>query len=165
MEELYLVAGRSRRKNEITNLHHYRVELFFSVIDMQLKELNDRFTEVTTELLVCVACLSPIDSFSAFDKQKIIRLASFYPNDFSLIERMALGDELDAYIFDMQNSGDFSRIKSLGELAQNLVSKKRNVVYPSLYRLLKFALLLPVATATVERAFSAMKIVKNRMRN
>jgi hypothetical protein len=32
------------------------------------------------------------------------------------------------------------------------------------YRLLKLALTLPVATATVERCFSAMKIVKNALR-
>ena len=33
MEKLYLVAGRSRSKNETTNLHHYQVELFYTVID------------------------------------------------------------------------------------------------------------------------------------
>ena len=80
-------------------MHHYQVELFYTVIDRQLKELNERFTEATTELLVCVACLSPNDSVSAFDKQKLIHLASFYPNDFSLMERFALDDELDAYIY------------------------------------------------------------------
>ena len=34
-----------------------------------------------------------------------------------------------------------------------------------MFRLLKLALTLPVATATVERCFSAMKIVKNALRN
>ena len=57
MEELYLVAGRSRSKNETTNLHHYQVELFYIVIDRQLKKLNKWFTEATIELLVCVACV------------------------------------------------------------------------------------------------------------
>ena len=33
------------------------------------------------------------------------------------------------------------------------------------YRLLKLVLTLPVSTATTERAFSAMKIVKTRLRN
>ena len=67
------------------------------MINKQLKKLNERFIEATIELLVCVACLNPIDSFSAFDKQKLIHLASFYLNDFSLMERFAFGDELDAY--------------------------------------------------------------------
>ena len=64
MDKLYLVIDRSRDKNETTNLHHYQVELFYTVIDRQLKELNEYFSEATTVLLVCVACLSPIDSFS-----------------------------------------------------------------------------------------------------
>jgi hypothetical protein len=33
------------------------------------------------------------------------------------------------------------------------------------YRLIELALILPVATATVERAFSAMKIIKTELRN
>ena len=32
------------------------------------------------------------------------------------------------------------------------------------YRLIELALILPVATATVERAFSAMKIIKTELR-
>ncbi|KAL0557020.1 hypothetical protein IC582_005538 [Cucumis melo] len=38
-------------------------------------------------------------------------------------------------------------------------------VYPLVYQLLTLALILPVATATVERIFSAMNIVKTRLRN
>jgi hypothetical protein len=38
-------------------------------------------------------------------------------------------------------------------------------VFPLVYRLIELALLLPVATATVERAFSAMKIIKTELRN
>ena len=34
-----------------------------------------------------------------------------------------------------------------------------------MYKLIKLALVLPVATASVERAFSAMNIVKTRLRN
>ena len=134
MDELYLVIGRSRGKNETTNLHHYQVELFYTIIDRQLKELNERFIEATTELLVCVICLSQIDSFSAFDKQ--IHLPSFYPNDFSLMECFAISDELDAYIYIyiyiyMCNNNEFTGLRSLGELAQNLICNKRSGVYLS----------------------------------
>ncbi len=68
----------------MTNLHHYRVELFYAIIDKQLQKLNNRFTKSNTELLLCVSCLSPSDSFATFDKKKLIRLAQFYPKDFSL---------------------------------------------------------------------------------
>ena len=72
MDEIFVVGVRPRRNvPQITNLHHYRVDLFFEVIDLQLQELNNRFPKETTELLLCMACLNPSDSFLAFDKKKI----------------------------------------------------------------------------------------------
>ncbi|CAL8995848.1 unnamed protein product [Prunus brigantina] len=60
MDEEYVIPGRSRRNAPMkTNYHRYRVEIFIHVIDEQLAELNDRFNEVSTELLTCLACLSP----------------------------------------------------------------------------------------------------------
>ena len=102
MDDLFVDRKRSRRKAEVTNLHFYRVEIFYTTIDMQLKELNDRFNEVTTELLLCVACFNPSDSFSAFNKEKLIRLSQFYPDDFSDSDRLILDYQLEIYIIDMQ---------------------------------------------------------------
>ncbi|XP_017235240.1 uncharacterized protein LOC108209045 [Daucus carota subsp. sativus] len=83
MDEKFVDKGRSRRNSQnIMNLHHYKVESFFITVDMQLRELNNRFTETNSELLLCIACLNPMDSFAAFDKQKLIRLAQFYPYEF-----------------------------------------------------------------------------------
>ncbi|XP_049367126.1 uncharacterized protein LOC125832037 [Solanum verrucosum] len=99
----------------------------------QLQELNDRFDEVTTELLYGAACLNPVDSFSSFDIQKIMRMVELYPDNF---------DELSI-----------------------LVQTKKHSCYPLVFHLVKFVLLLPVATASVERAFSGMKFIKNELRS
>ena len=41
MEAMFVVSGRPQRNTQQnTNLHHYRVELFYTIIDMQLQELN-----------------------------------------------------------------------------------------------------------------------------
>ena len=132
---------------------------------MQLQELNSRFTEVNTELFLCVACLNPCDSFIAFDKQKLLRLAQFYPQDFSPIELMILNDQLETYIIDMHSSSEFSELKGISDLAQKMVETKRHIVYPLVYLLVILALVLPVATATMERTFYVMNIVKNRLQN
>ena len=69
MDDKYKLRGCSRQKSQgITNLHHFRYELFNNIIDMQLTELDDHFTETSTELLLCVVCLNLGDSFSAFNK-------------------------------------------------------------------------------------------------
>ena len=42
---------------------------------------------------------------------------------------------------------------------------KKHIIFFKVYLLLKLALILPVATASVERAFSAMKLIKTDIRN
>ena len=46
-----------------------------------------------------------------------------------------------------------------------MVQKQKDLTFPLVYMLVKLALILPVATATVERAFSAMNLIKNVLRN
>ncbi|XP_027185913.1 uncharacterized protein LOC113783871 [Coffea eugenioides] len=56
-------------------------------------------------------------------------------------------------------------VGDLGSLAQQMVKTGKNTVFPLVYRLIQLALVLPVATASVERVFSAMNIVKTDLRN
>lgn len=166
MENMFLTPGRSRRRvQEITNMHHYRIDLFCAILDMQLQELNSRFNEVNTELLLCLACLCPKDSFAAFNKEKLLRLAQLYPKDFSQVDLMALDTQLGVYIMDMQSSVEFSELNGIGDLAQKMVETNKHKVFSLVYLLVTLALLLPVATATVERVFSAMNYVKSRLRS
>ena len=46
-----------------------------------------------------------------------------------------------------------------------MVEMKKNVSYLLVYSLVTLALILLVATATIERAFSTMNIIKNRLHN
>jgi hypothetical protein len=46
-----------------------------------------------------------------------------------------------------------------------MVQLERHIVFPLVYHIIELALLLPMATATVERAFSAMKIIRTELRN
>ncbi|KAM4071761.1 hypothetical protein ACB094_11G085200 [Castanea mollissima] len=166
MDEIFVVSGRPRRNTQQnTNLHHYRVELFYTVIDMQFQELNNRFSEVNTDLLICLACLNPSNSFVAFDKKKRIHLAKFYPYDFPGTDILALDSQLQNFIFDMRNNDLFLELQGVSELAEKLVSTRKHETYPLVYLLVKLALTLPVATAIVERSFSAMKYIKNELRN
>ncbi|KAK9998156.1 hypothetical protein SO802_017759 [Lithocarpus litseifolius] len=131
------------------------------VIDMQLQELNNRFSEANTDLLLCMACLNSSNSFVAFGKEKLIRLAKFYPSDFIGTDILALDSQLQNYIFDMRSNDLFLELQGVSELAEKLVYTRKHETYPLVYLLVKLALTLPVATATVERSFSAMKYIKN----
>ncbi|CAN6718608.1 unnamed protein product [Malus baccata var. baccata] len=158
--------GKSLRKApRKTNHHHYKVELFFEVIDFRLTELDDRFVEGNTELLICFVYLSPNDSFVAFDKEKLVRLAHMYPKDFTYQDRSALQDQLDIYIHFVHSDNDFSQFWGINELAKKMVEKGLHQIFAYVYLLVQLALVLPVATASVERTFSAMDIIKGPLSN
>ncbi|XP_029150132.1 uncharacterized protein [Arachis hypogaea] len=111
------------------------------------------------------ACLNPRHSFFAFDKEKLIQLAQFYPLEFSSTQLLALDSQLENFILDVRSDDHFSDLNGIGALSQKLVETRKNIVYPLVFLLLKLALVLPVATASVERTFSAMNIIKSRLRN
>ncbi|XP_024164619.1 zinc finger MYM-type protein 1-like [Rosa chinensis] len=166
MDDQYVCPGKSRRRApEMTNMHYYRFDFFCAVIDFQLQELDNRFSEATTELLLCLASLSPNYSFATYNKQSLMRLAELYPHDFSASELLLLECQLETYIDDVRSNNKFQQLQGIADLAKKLVETRKHKTYPYAYLLITLALVLPVATASVERAFSAMNIIKNRIRN
>jgi hypothetical protein len=65
----------------------------------------------------------------------------------------------------MRKDDNFQGLGNLVDLSVKLVQIGRHLVHHLVYLLLKLVLILPVATANVERAFSAMSIVKSKLRN
>ena len=166
IDKIFVVRGRLRRNTQQnTNLHNYCVELFYTVIDMQLQEFNNRFSETNTDLLLCMAYLNPSNSFVDFDKEKLIRLVKFYLSDFFRTDILALDSQLHNYVFDMRNNNLFLGIQGVSELAKNLVNTGKYETYLLVYLFVKLVLTLLVGTTIVERNFSAMKHIKNELLN
>ncbi|XP_042450906.1 uncharacterized protein LOC122035840 [Zingiber officinale] len=137
----------------------------FTVVDLIIQEMNNRFSEVSTELLGCISCLHPRNSFSQFDVDKLIHLVDFYPEDFYGTDYLFLEQQLMSYFYNLRDDPYFSSIDDLGILAQKLVETEKHLVFPLVYRMIELTLVLPVATASIERVFSAMKTVKTDLRN
>ncbi|XP_022040705.2 uncharacterized protein LOC118483254 [Helianthus annuus] len=165
MEDEYVDPKNRRRKTNITNRHHFVVNNFNTVLDMQIQELGNRFNEVTTNLLTCMSSLSPRDNFSSFNKLNLLKLAEMYPYDFTFDEKDKLIDELGHYISNMKRDSRFDNLNGVSDLAKRMVETRKHIEYQLVYRLIKLSLVLPVATASVERSFSSMKLVKTELRN
>ena len=166
MDEEILVRGRSRRDGfTVTNLHYYRTEIYFVVVDRIRAEMDHRFNEVSSEILTCFACLHPKNSFSKFDANKLARLAEIYDEDFFIGDRAIIIDQLETFIIHVRRQPVFANCEDIASLATKMVETEKHLVFPLVYKLIELALILPVSTATVERAFSAMKIIKTELRN
>ncbi|KAG2641585.1 hypothetical protein PVAP13_2KG226558 [Panicum virgatum] len=157
MDGQYVPYGRSARfaRNQTID-DHFRREVFIGVIDHISQELDNRFDEVNLELLSCMSAFSPTDSFASFKAQNLCRLADFYPNDFFESHLVKLELQLDNCIYDIRHEDSFKGLNNLVELSTKLVQTGRHKIYDMVYNLLKLVLLLPVATASVERVFSAL---------
>ncbi|KAH1199043.1 hypothetical protein GmHk_18G052493 [Glycine max] len=54
LDALYVQGKKPRRHattSSVSDLHHYKHDYLFSILDLQLHEINDRFDEDNTELL------------------------------------------------------------------------------------------------------------------
>ena len=76
-----------------------------------------------------------------------------------------LDNQLEIYIHNRQFTEEFSAFRRIGQLVEKMVEMKKNVSYPLVYSLVILAWILLVATTTVERVFSTMNVIKNRLRN
>lgn len=110
-------------------------------------------------LLRCVLCLSSIKSFATFDVNKLFRMTELYPNDFIDVSQVALHHQFNNYITNVRSERKFAKLKGLSDLRVKLVETNKCNTFAMVYKLLKLTLLLPVATASVECVFSAMKVV------
>ncbi|KRH71710.1 hypothetical protein GLYMA_02G163400v4 [Glycine max] len=132
MDDEIPVRGRSRAEGRtITNLHHYRAEIFYVAIDKICVEMDHRFSE----------------------------------GNFSDDDRGTIRDQLETYVLQVRRNASFSTCEDVQSLAMKMVQTEKHLVFPLVYKLIELALILPVSTASVERAFSAMKIIKSKLRN
>jgi hypothetical protein len=167
MNACFSSVRRSRRKEKsVTIEHHYRVDIFTAIIDQQLQELNNRFNEQAIELLKLSTALDPRNSYKLFNVEDICLLVDkFYPQDFSDQEKIHLRLQLQHYELDVPNHPKLKSMSSIADLCQGLVETEKSTIYPLVDRLIRLILTLLVSTTTTEQAFSAMKIVKTRLRN
>ncbi|GJX70630.1 zinc finger MYM-type protein 1-like protein [Tanacetum coccineum] len=165
MDEVYVSPNGRRRMVNINSRHFFEVECLNTVVDMQIQEFSDCFSEASTELLANMACLNLFDSFVQFNTSKFVWLNELYPNDFDSVERMELESQLNLYYANVTKDNTFVDLNGIADLTTMIVKKRKHISYPLVSRLLKFTLIFSVVTASVERCFSAMKIAKSNLRN
>jgi hypothetical protein len=77
------VFRRFMQESVVSNDHFYRYQVFYSIIDVILSELNHRFPSIVTDLLNCTTAFDPRGNFLKYDEDKLKKLATFYAADFN----------------------------------------------------------------------------------
>lgn len=85
MDEMHVPRGsKSKHRVQVDGISNedYYQSVMYAVIDLLRVELDDRFSETSTMLLIGMGCFDPTNSFSNFDKGKILEMAHLYPDGF-----------------------------------------------------------------------------------
>ncbi|KAK9706663.1 hypothetical protein RND81_07G143000 [Saponaria officinalis] len=163
MEDHYIYGrGRFRQpKDRVTNLHYFRYDVFIAAINSQLHELDFIFNDEMIELLSLSSSLDPKRKFQNFKADDIYKLVSkFYPADFTEQEKLNLKSQLDLFLLEIKKHPQLDSLKSISDLCRWLAETENGEIYYLIERLVRLVLTLQVSTATAERAFSAMKLIK-----
>ena len=117
------------------------------------------------ELLRLSLALEPREALKSFRSSDLcLQVENFYPQDFTDYDKQVLKNQLYHFEHNVVQDLEFKELKSLFELSQWLVRTRNSEHYKLVYRIVRLVLTLPVSTATTERAFSAMKVVKTNLR-
>ncbi|CAF4203555.1 unnamed protein product [Rotaria magnacalcarata] len=143
------------QKSFHSNENKFRDELFYSLIDSILIELNNRFSDDNILLFSSVSAVHP--SNQQFLEIEFLKpLASHLLVDFKLLE-----NELNIVKHFIREK--IASMKTIQDLLTEL--KPVNEAFPATISLLRGALCLPVSSTTCERSFSRMKLIKTYCRN
>ena len=124
-------VGQSLHKKSVIVEHHYRVNIFTSIIDQQLQKLNNRFNEQTIELLKLSTTLDPkLFSYKLFSVEDILLVDKFYPENFSNQERIYLRFQLQHYKLDVPNHPKLRNMSLTTNLCQRLIEIEKPTIYP-----------------------------------
>ncbi|XP_059664257.1 uncharacterized protein LOC132310032 [Cornus florida] len=125
-----------------------------------------QFSEKAMKLITLSSALDPRDGYKLFNVEDICTLVDeFYPQDFMGQERIILTFQLQHYKVEVLAHSHLKNMSTIFELCRGLVIIEKSKIYFLIDMLIRLVWTLPVSTATTERVFSTMKLVKTQLRN
>ena len=128
--------------------------------------MNNIFNEQAIDLLTLSCSLSHEDKYKTFDVDTICTLIeNYYPMHFSDHEKINLPFHLRHFLFDDRQSSTLKNLSTSQEWCSCLASTRQTKKYLLIDKLLRLIFTLLVSIATTKRSFSAIKIIKSKLRN
>ncbi|XP_034064839.1 zinc finger MYM-type protein 1-like isoform X2 [Gymnodraco acuticeps] len=157
LAESFVLTTVGQRETE-QDKHGFRTAFFYPVIDQMLNELNRRFSNTNCDMMNSIQALNP--KSDAFLKEtSLFSFAQLYDANIE-----DLGHELHQFsrILDRKIKTGMQRPDSSVELVQ-LIEPYKEVFLSSSD--CKIAVAIPVSSASCERSFSTLKLVKTVLRS
>lgn len=163
----YLLLQQNQVPGGRTNYEPFTTELT-TVIDDLLADLDARFSDEMITVFRAMKCLSPHDDFGCYCEEDLLTLVQVdhFKGDFTDYERQYIQTEMRQVIFQLRIDFDLehrSKMK-IQDVMIWLTIWHRNV-FEVVTRLCILVCVLPVSSASAERNFSGLKLMKTRLRS
>lgn len=141
----------------------YRVEFYYDIVDVILEQIDHRFSQSTQQLLKSFSCLAPeVLLNSSYDPSSELNyLCTFYEIPVDTMAKLYS----EYCLFRNARVDLLKESKTILQVLQILSTTGFHRVYPLLYRLYRIFVTLPITSASCERCFSKLTIVKNKLRS
>ena len=171
----------------ISTIREYRQKVAIPYLDQLSMNINNRFLDKAVKLLVAtsifnLSLLPQEQSLNSYGLQEITDLADFYGSEASvefqgaiyksspLLDREELLSEWKFFRRAFYKEKELISSKNANPDMQEVFQSMQKTevykgIFPQTFKLSNIILAFPVGTATVERSFSDMKMIKTRLRN
>ena len=147
-------------REEISNRDVFRIEIILPVIDCLMSELNRRFSDQACAIMQGIQALNPSgDCF--LNIAKLDQFAKQYDSDLDDFHHEL--HQLDRMLQRNKAKEESSPLHTLLDLVRFLEPFAE--AFHETFRLAKIAIILPASSASCERSFSTMKLIKTYLRN
>ena len=153
------------------NEHHHgtlesrlRVEFYYQVLDVMIEQIEQRFSQETNHLLLCFNYLQPEKLLRREEtaeedcKDSLTYLGNYYGLDVTALI-------VEYSLFKESRRDCLQTCTTALDVLKVFLETGLHRVYTQLYKLYKILVTLPITTASCERSFSKLTIVKNKLRS
>jgi len=134
------------------------------MVDGVIQDIDTRFTALT-KYYNNFGFLYEINNLKSLSNDELLK----HCNDLGVvlqdeeskdIKSFDLYEELQILVPNLPNS-----IKDANQMIQYIIKNELEDIYPNVYIAIRIMLTVPVSTASAERSFSKLKLIKNYLRN
>ena len=136
---------------------YYKRSIFIPFLDNLVVQLNDRFKNLSCQAIRAL-CLLPANLGSCTE-EKVADIITFYGPDMPAVDSTKHEIRLWKRFWADQP------VSELLETVSNILKAMNARQFPCVHAVLQLLLMLPLTSAEVERAHSALKLVKTKLRS
>ena len=138
---------------------YWRASVFIPSIDSLISELCSRFTSLSEKAVQALLLLPA--NMRNLKEENIINIFSAYESD--LPDASSYSAEINRWRKKWDNA--FQTRETLPVTLKETMEATNSLLYPNIARILHLLVVIPVTSANVERANSALKLIKTNLRS